>query len=189
MPTGAITGGQLLQALSRQAAEVVTGEPARALGERLKADAGISAQVVSAALQRQTRQRRATDRSRVELWGQVLPVVGLRTLYGLAAAEREHSSGVVIKTGMRRYGVVVDPLLGQRQTGIKPLGRRLRGRRAESGSSILGNAEVALIFDGPRAARGPSSRSLRQPDHRSAAATRRNPPQFTHNTSKEGQTA
>ena len=86
-------------------------------------------------------------RSLVELRGQVLPVVSLRTLYGLEAPEPERSSVVVIKTGTRRYGVVVDQLLGQHQTVIKPLGRMLRSLRGMSGSSILGNGEVALIFD------------------------------------------
>ena len=86
-------------------------------------------------------------RSLVELRGQVLPVVSLRTLYGLDAPEPERSSVVVIKAGTRRYGVVVDQLLGQHQTVIKPLGRMLRSLRGMSGSSILGNGEVALIFD------------------------------------------
>ena len=38
-------------------------------------------------------------------------------------------------------------LLGQHQTVIKPLGRMFRSLRGMSGSSILGNGEVALIFD------------------------------------------
>ncbi|WP_293414709.1 chemotaxis protein CheA [Piscinibacter sp.] len=47
----------------------------------------------------------------------------------------------------QRYGVVVDMLLGQHQTVIKPLGRMFRSLRGISGSSILGSGEVALIFD------------------------------------------
>jgi two-component system chemotaxis sensor kinase CheA len=42
---------------------------------------------------------------------------------------------------------MVDALLGQHQTVIKPLGQLLRSLRGISGSSILGNGEVALIFD------------------------------------------
>ena len=83
----------------------------------------------------------------VELRGQVLPVVSLRTLYALEGDEPERCSVVVLKAGGRRYGVLVDQLLGQHQTVIKPLGRMFRSLRGMSGSSILGNGEVALIFD------------------------------------------
>lgn len=86
-------------------------------------------------------------RSVVELRGQVLPVVSLRTLYALDSPEPERSSVVVIQSEGHRYGVMVDQLLGQHQTVIKPLGRMFRSLRGMSGSSILGNGEVALIFD------------------------------------------
>jgi two-component system chemotaxis sensor kinase CheA len=88
-----------------------------------------------------------SGRSVVELRGQVLPVVSLRALYALEPAEPERSSVVVIRSGGVRYGVMVDQLLGQHQTVIKPLGRMFRSLRGMSGSSILGNGEVALIFD------------------------------------------
>ena len=89
----------------------------------------------------------AHGRSVVELRGQVLPVVSLRDLYSLESGEPERSSVVVIRSGGRRFGVMVDALLGQHQTVIKPLGRMFRSLRGMSGSSILGNGEVALIFD------------------------------------------
>ncbi|MCV2350998.1 chemotaxis protein CheA [Paucibacter sp. Y2R2-4] len=83
----------------------------------------------------------------VELRGQVLPVVGLRKLYALDSPAPERASVVVLQSAGRRYGVQVDALLGQHQTVIKPLGRMFRSLRGMSGSSILGNGEVALIFD------------------------------------------
>jgi two-component system chemotaxis sensor kinase CheA len=86
-------------------------------------------------------------RSCVELRGQLLPVVNLRTLYALDSPQPERSSVLVIGAGGQRYGVMVDLLLGQHQTVIKPLGRMLRSLRGISGSSILGTGEVALIFD------------------------------------------
>ncbi|KPF47915.1 hypothetical protein IP87_21275 [beta proteobacterium AAP121] len=89
------------------------------------------------------------DRGRgfVELRGQVLPVVSLRGLYALDGPEPDRTSVVVLQSSRRRYGVMVDSLLGQHQTVIKPLGRMFRSLRGMSGSSILGNGEVALIFD------------------------------------------
>lgn len=89
----------------------------------------------------------ARGRCCVELRGQVLPVVDLRSLYALEFPQPERSSVVVVRAGSRRYGVRVDTLLGQHQTVIKPLGLMLRSLRGVSGSSILGTGEVALIFD------------------------------------------
>lgn len=89
----------------------------------------------------------ARGRSVVELRGQVLPVLSLRHLYALGGTPSERSSVVVLQAGAQRFGVVVDQLLGQHQTVIKPLGRLFRSLRGMSGSSILGNGEVALIFD------------------------------------------
>jgi two-component system chemotaxis sensor kinase CheA len=89
------------------------------------------------------------DRGRgsVELRGQLLPVVSLRTLYALDSPPPDRSSVVVVRSGNARYGVMVDVLFGQHQTVIKPLGRMFRSLRGMSGSSILGTGEVALIFD------------------------------------------
>jgi two-component system chemotaxis sensor kinase CheA len=89
----------------------------------------------------------ASGRGVVELRGHILPVVNLRSLYALDSQEPVRSSIVVIQSGATRYGVMVDVLLGQNQTVIKPLGRLLRGLKGISGSTILGNGEVAMIID------------------------------------------
>jgi two-component system chemotaxis sensor kinase CheA len=91
---------------------------------------------------------RADGSGVLQLRGEALPVLSLRTLYELeGAGASERASVVVIQSGARRYGVLVDTLLGQHQTVIKPLGRMLQTLRGMSGSSILGNGDVALIFD------------------------------------------
>jgi two-component system chemotaxis sensor kinase CheA len=54
---------------------------------------------------------------------------------------------VIVRTDRTKVGLLVDRLHGQHQTVIKPLGRMFRSLRGMSGSSILGNGEVALIFD------------------------------------------
>jgi len=84
----------------------------------------------------------------LSLRGEILPVVDLRTLYGLDdGPSGSRLSIVVVRDGERRFGIAVDVLLGQHQTVIKPLGRMFRSLRGISGSSILGNGEVALICD------------------------------------------
>ena len=46
-------------------------------------------------------------------------------------------------------GIVVDRLLGEAQTVIKPLGTLFSRLQSISGSTILGTGEVALIVDVP----------------------------------------
>ena len=92
---------------------------------------------------------RVDERGRhcLELRGAVLPVVRLRTLYTVESELPERVSVVVVHSPRGKYGIEVEVLLGQNQTVIKPLGRLFKTLRGISGSSILGNGEVALILD------------------------------------------
>ena len=54
---------------------------------------------------------------------------------------------------------MVDALLGQTQTVIKPLGKFLQGLSGISGSAILGSGMVAFILDVPALLRGVSETS------------------------------
>jgi two-component system chemotaxis sensor kinase CheA len=83
----------------------------------------------------------------VDLRGHPLPYLRLRERFGLEGAPGRRQSIVVVRYGSRRAGLVVDNLLGEFQTVIKPLGKVFAGARFLSGSSILGTGEVALILD------------------------------------------
>ncbi|RFO96584.1 chemotaxis protein CheA [Rhodoferax lacus] len=83
----------------------------------------------------------------VELRGATLPVVRLRTLYTVESELPARVSVVVVNSPRGKYGIEVEVLLGQNQTVIKPLGRLFGALRGISGSSILGNGDVALILD------------------------------------------
>lgn len=85
----------------------------------------------------------------IDLRGGVLPYVRLRTLFGIAGAPPARESIVVIRQGAQRFGLVVDSLLGEWQTVIKPLSKVFAGVKGISGSSILGSGGVALILDVP----------------------------------------
>jgi two-component system chemotaxis sensor kinase CheA len=54
---------------------------------------------------------------------------------------------VVVEQSGQRTGLVVDALLGEFQTVIKPLGPLFTNLKCVSGSTILGNGDVALILD------------------------------------------
>jgi two-component system chemotaxis sensor kinase CheA len=89
----------------------------------------------------------ASGRHCLELRGQVLPVVRLRSLYSVESSLPDRVSVVVVNSTRGKYGIEVEVLMGQQQTVIKPLGRLFKTLRGISGSSILGSGEVALILD------------------------------------------
>jgi two-component system chemotaxis sensor kinase CheA len=81
------------------------------------------------------------------LRGQVLPLLRLRELFRIDGASTRRESIVVLKFGNHRAGMVVDTLLGEFQTVIKPLSPMFSEVKCISGSTILGSGEVALILD------------------------------------------
>jgi len=85
----------------------------------------------------------------LNLRGEVLPLLGLNQFLELAQPPGKRQNVVVVRYGDSKAGIVVDELLGEFQTVIKPLGSLFRHLRAISGSTILGSGEVALILDIP----------------------------------------
>ncbi len=83
------------------------------------------------------------------LRGEVLPFIHLRSLFATQGAPAKRQSIVVVRHGGRRAGIVVDTLLGEFQTVIKPLAKMFTQVDCVSGSSILGTGDVALILDVP----------------------------------------
>ena len=81
------------------------------------------------------------------LRGQVLPFIRLRQLFALDGQAGRRESIVVLKFGSQRAGLVVDTLLGEFQTVIKPLSPIFSEVKCISGSTILGSGDVALILD------------------------------------------
>ena len=87
----------------------------------------------------------------INLRGMILPILSLRNFFIEKEASREDTreNVVVIKSGENKFGLIVEELLGEFQTVIKPLGKIYRGVRGIGGSTILGSGEVALIIDVP----------------------------------------
>ena len=83
------------------------------------------------------------------LRGQVLPFIRLRELFGVQGSPTRRENIVVLKHAGQRAGLVVDTLLGESQTVIKPLGQMFNQVKCVSGSTILGSGDVALILDVP----------------------------------------
>jgi two-component system chemotaxis sensor kinase CheA len=84
-----------------------------------------------------------------DLRGEVLPYLDVGRFFKQSNGTSQRRSMVVVKDGATRVGLVVDRLLGEHQTVIKPLGRVFQDIRGLSGSTILGSGDVALILDVP----------------------------------------
>jgi two-component system chemotaxis sensor kinase CheA len=89
------------------------------------------------------------DHDYTNLRGEVLPFIRLRQLFGMRGESAKGENIVVLKHGNQRAGLVVDTLLGEFQTVIKPLGKMFSQVKCVSGSTILGSGDVALILDVP----------------------------------------
>ncbi|EGV30472.1 CheA signal transduction histidine kinase [Thiorhodococcus drewsii AZ1] len=85
----------------------------------------------------------------INLRGEVLPFIRLTELFesreNRSIEQRE--SLVVVRFGRHRMGLVVDGLLGELQTVIKPLGKLFERLHGVAGATILGTGEIALILD------------------------------------------
>jgi len=91
----------------------------------------------------------AADRNYLNLRGEVLPFIRLRQQFGHSGQVRRRQSVVVVRYAGKRAGLVVDELMGEFQTVIKPLGPVFAHLKGIAGSTILGSGEVALILDVP----------------------------------------
>ncbi len=84
------------------------------------------------------------------LRGEVLPFLDLKQLFNIEKRDDVKENIVIVEYARKRAGLVVDSLLGELQTVIKPLGKLFSSLKWISGGTILGNGDVALILDIPR---------------------------------------
>ena len=85
----------------------------------------------------------------INLRGEPLPYVRLRTWLGRRGPAPARENVVVVASEQMKAGFAVDALFGPRQTVIKPLGKQFQDLPGIAGSAILGNGRVALILDVP----------------------------------------
>lgn len=85
----------------------------------------------------------------INLRGTVLPFIRLREHFREQGKAGRRENIVVVQYAGQKAGLVVDELMGEFQTVIKPLGKIFGNLKGVSGSTILGSGEVALILDVP----------------------------------------
>ena len=94
-----------------------------------------------------------TRRKAINLRGEVLGISRLRELLhfkdaeDLEALEGDELPVVVVSTGGRRMGIIVDAFIRRQEMVIKPLAPYLASLPGISGASILGDGGVVLILD------------------------------------------
>ncbi|HPE69141.1 MAG TPA: chemotaxis protein CheA [Thermotogota bacterium] len=88
------------------------------------------------------------SREVVVIRGEIIPIVWLNEVFRHTTGEESPNIHVVIvKVGAKKYGFVVDGLLGQDDIVIKSLGKLLKDVHEFSGAAILGDGSIALILD------------------------------------------
>lgn len=89
------------------------------------------------------------ESSYINLRGEVLPLLRLRDVFETRGDPAKRENVVVVQYAGHQAGFVVDELMGEFQTVIKPLGKLFERLAGISGSTIMGTGEVALILDVP----------------------------------------
>ena len=88
------------------------------------------------------------SREVVQLRGEVLPVIRMRSFFGIPEREDGDSlSALIVQSRERRAALAVDDLMGHQQIVVKSLDARLRRVKGISGGTILGSGKIALILD------------------------------------------
>lgn len=85
----------------------------------------------------------------IQMRDKVLPLLRLTDIFHLQSRNTESGKiyVVVVNTGMRDVGLVVDSLIGQEEVVIKPLVDYLQENCGFSGATILGDGRISLILD------------------------------------------
>ena len=98
---------------------------------------------------RQAQIQKINQQDVVQLRGEILPLVWMHRLLGCRDAGRQDGSwfAIVVRSGNRRAGLIVDETIGQTEIVIKSLGRFLQDCKYIAGGTILGDGTVALILD------------------------------------------
>jgi two-component system chemotaxis sensor kinase CheA len=83
----------------------------------------------------------------IDVRGAAVPYIRLRDRFEINCSSPELEQVVIVSMDGNRFGFVVDSVVGEHQTVIKPLGSFYKAVKGVSGATILGDGSVALILD------------------------------------------
>jgi len=90
---------------------------------------------------------REEGRSILQIRDQLVPYLSLDSLFGYTTSNNAGRRVAIVSADGQRVGLVIDDILGQLQTVIKPLSSYHRNVEELAGATILGDGSVALILD------------------------------------------
>jgi two-component system chemotaxis sensor kinase CheA len=94
-----------------------------------------------------TEHNRDSGRTMLQIREQLVPFIDLIDVFRDPPSTEARRRAVIVKADGLRVGLVVDDILGQNQTVIKPLGPYHSAVEGFAGATILGDGSVALIAD------------------------------------------
>lgn len=77
----------------------------------------------------------------------VLPLIRLRNLFDIPGESSRDKYAVVLAIGEKKFGLLVEKLIGQEEVVIKSLGSYLGTIEGIAGATIMGDGRVTLILD------------------------------------------
>jgi two-component system chemotaxis sensor kinase CheA len=82
------------------------------------------------------------------LRGNVLPLISIKNILDIPGDNQtDELYVVVVQKGDKKFGLVVEELIGQQEIVISSLGKLLSGLPGIAGASILGDGSISLILD------------------------------------------
>ncbi|MDM8556867.1 chemotaxis protein CheA [Desulfococcaceae bacterium HSG7] len=91
----------------------------------------------------------AQGRNMIRIEDELLPFIRLRDIFEINGNSRAIEQIAVVQAEHYRAGIIVDEILGNVQTVIKPLDRIYQHVEGISGATIMGDGAVSLIIDVP----------------------------------------
>ena len=93
---------------------------------------------------------RSNGRDLAHVRGEIVPYIRLRERFEINGHVPAIEQIIITGACEGKVGLVVDQVIGERQTVIKNLGKMFRHVEDISGATILGDGKVALILDVPK---------------------------------------
>ncbi len=89
------------------------------------------------------------DQELIKIRDQMIPIFRLSKLHNIPDAVSDLGEGLLVIIENRGFvmALLIDQILGQHETVVKPLPRFFKALNGVSGCSILGNGEASLILD------------------------------------------
>jgi len=83
----------------------------------------------------------------IVLEGEQIPFFYLRKQFHIAGDPPGREEILVVKYESRKVGLIIDKVIGEYQTVLKPLGKHYKNQEFIAGGTILGDGTIALVLD------------------------------------------